>query len=103
MICHAVHCRTPALLHRRLVVLVIGLIHYNRLQNDLFRGRLLAQVADRNLGGEAALVKMGNDGPWVEVRIPGGCGRPGSGQGNGSVAPDDPAKHDRHLCISAVR
>jgi len=57
MTCHAVHCRTTALLHRRLVVLVIALIHYDRFQNDLFRGRLFAQIADRNLGGEAALVK----------------------------------------------
>ena len=55
--CNAVDCPTPALLHRRLVVLVIGLIHYDRFQNDLFRGRLLAQIADRNLSGETALVK----------------------------------------------
>jgi hypothetical protein len=57
MTCHAVHCRTPALLHRRLVVLVIGLVHYDPFQNDLFRGRLLAQIADRNRSGQAALVK----------------------------------------------
>src|SRR5262249_51923867 len=40
---------------RRFVVLIVGLIHHDGLQVDFLRRRLLAQIADGDLGAETAL------------------------------------------------
>src|SRR5262249_61108944 len=45
--------RTP--FDRRFVVLIVGLIHHDGLQVDFLRRRLLAQIADGDLGAETAL------------------------------------------------
>ena len=47
--------RAGALLDRHLVGLVIALVDDDRLQHDFLRRRLLAQIAHRDLGADAAL------------------------------------------------
>src|SRR5262245_26005613 len=47
--------RTHTPFDRRFVVLIVGLIHHDGLQVDFLRRRLLAQIADGDVGAETAL------------------------------------------------